>query len=147
MIIWLIIAVVWLFAATLFYPFVKNHIEEEKCGANCSSCDDVTKCHVAVGLIAFIATPITPFLLLWKLALKPLSVLAGHYIGKLHTWEMSMVGSITDAAKEKKEEKKKKKEEKETETIKSLKKKNKELEKKVAELNSYGREEILDLEE
>ena len=65
--IWTIIvtAMIWTVAAILFFPFVRKHIEEKKCGSDCSKCDDVGKCHVAMGFIAFLTTPfILPFIIL-----------------------------------------------------------------------------------
>ena len=141
------VAVVWIIFAIILYPFFRKYIEEKMCGSLCSSCGDVTKCHVAMAVIPFVIAPFLPLIILWCFVIKPLSILASYHIRKFHTWEVGVVGKMTNSIEEKKEEKKKEREEKEVETIKSLKKKNKDLLKKVAELNKYGREEILDLEE
>jgi hypothetical protein len=68
------------------------------------------------------------------------------FISEIHQWEVGLFADVEEkkAAKEKaKEDKKKKKEESK---IKVLEEENKELKKKIAALNEYDRESILDLE-
>ncbi len=146
----IIVMVIWIVTTILFFPFFKNYILEKQCkpgSGDCDGCGDIGKCHAAMGLMSFIIVPFLPFIILWWFALKPLSTVLVYCVKRLHTWEMSLAKSMTDAAEEKKGKRKEEKDTKETETIKSLKKKNKELVAKVAELNKYNREDMLDLEE
>lgn len=143
---WIIgISSIWLVGWFVTVPFFKRYVEKGPCKSSCEGCGDIKNCTRFRVAITFFIWPIFIFCsisyLFFKNVVGYVIAKISPAIGSFHDWELNLFEKKEERQKGR-EEKKTKKEEK---LVKTLRAENKELRKKVTELNKYDRSDVLDL--